>query len=179
MKLGSQSRRRVAAAAAVACVAIGVPVGALAASAPHAAAIARCNNSNTYVWFADAPNGTAGAIFYPVEFTNIGSKSCTLYGYPGVSAVNSKGKQLGPAAARLTMTHHTVTLKPDQTVSANLGILPPGFKPGCKTATAAGFKVYPPNETGGQVVSNLSFPICKNKGGSLTVYPVTKGISVP
>lgn len=179
MRLGIHARRRLAVAAAITSVAIGVPVGAVAASAPHSAAVARCNNGDTDVWFADAPNGTAGAIFYPVEFTNLGAKSCTLSGYPGVSAVNSKGKQLGPAAGRLTLTHHTVTLKPDQTVSAMLGILPPGFKPGCKMATAAGFRVYPPNETGGQVVANLSFPICTNRGGSLTVYPVTTGIGVP
>jgi len=179
MKLGTHARRRLGVAVAIACVAIGIPVGAVAASAPHSAAVARCKNANTEAWFADAQNGTAGAIFYPIEFTNLGSTSCTLYGYPGVSAVNGKGKQLGPAAGRLTLAHHTITLKPDQTVSAMLGILPPGFKPGCKTATAAGFRIYPPNETGGQVVTNLSFPICTNHGGSLTIYPVTKGIGVP
>jgi hypothetical protein len=179
MKLGNHARRRLAAAAAVACAAIGVPVAAVAASAPHSAAVAQCTNGNTQAWFADAGNGTAGAIFYPIEFTNLGSKSCTLYGYPGVSAVNSKGKQLGPAARRLTLAHHTITIKPGQTVSAMLGILPPGFRPGCKTATTAGFRIYPPNETGGQLALNLSFPICTNQGGSLTIYPVTKGIGVP
>jgi hypothetical protein len=178
MKLGHRVRRRLAAAAAVATVAIGVPVGALAASAPHTPAVGQCNNGNTLAWFADNGDGTAGAIFYPVEFTNIGHSSCTLFGYPGVSAVNSKGKQIGPAAKRLTAAKHTITLKPGQTASAQLGILPPGFVSGCKAATAAGFRIFPPNETGGQVAWNLSFPMCKNRS-LLTVYPVTKGIGVP
>jgi hypothetical protein len=178
MKLGTHARRRLAAAAAVACAAIGIPAGALAASAPHSAAVAQCNNNDTYAWFADAPNGTAGYIYYQVEFTNTGSKSCTLYGYPGVSAVNGKDKQLGPAARRNGGTRHTVTLKPHQTASATLGILPPGFISGCKTATAAGFRIYPPNETGGQLALNLSFSVCKNKR-TLTIAPVTSGIGVP
>jgi len=178
MKLGSHARRRLAAAAAVAVAAIGVPVGALAASAPHSAAVARCNNGNTYAWFADASNGTAGYIYYPVEFTNVGHSSCTLYGYPGFSAVNGKAKQIGPAAKRSGGTPHTVTLKPGQTASAMVGILPPGFVTGCKTATAAGFRVYPPNETGGQLMLNLSFAVCTNKR-TLTIGAVTKGIGVP
>jgi hypothetical protein len=179
MKLGSHARRRSAAAAAIACVAIGVPAGALAASAPHTAAVARCTNANTDVWFADSGDGALSLIYYPVEFTNIGSKSCTMYGYPGVSAVNGKNKRLGPAATRseATATPHTVTVKPHQTVSAELGIPPQGFVP-CKEGTAAGFRVYPPNETGGQLVLNLSFSVCKNKS-TLTIGPVTKGIGVP
>jgi Domain of unknown function (DUF4232) len=178
MKLGSHARRRLATAAAVASVAVGVPVAAVAASAPHAAAVAQCKNSNTYVWFADAPNGTAGYIYYPVEFTNTGHSSCTMYGYPGFSAVNGKDKQLGLAAKRSGPKPKTVTLKPGQTASAMAGILPPGFVSGCKTATTAGFRVYPPNETGGQLVLNLSFSVCKNKR-TLTIGAVTKGIGVP
>jgi Protein of unknown function (DUF4232) len=178
MNLGIQGRRRLAAAAAIASVAVGIPVAALAASAPRAATVA-CNITTTDVWFADAPNGTAGAIYYPVEFTNLSSSACTMHGYPRVLAITAKGKKLGPAAADLTMTQPTVTLKPNQTASAMLGILPPGFKPGCKTATAAGFRVSPPSETGSRPVLNLSFPICTNQGGSLTIYPVTKGIGVP
>jgi hypothetical protein len=197
MKLGAlrfavNPRRRVAVAAAVACVAIGVPVGAAAASAPHASAphasaphasaphasaVAQCNNNDTYAWFADAANGTAGYIYYPVEFTNTGSSSCTLSGYPGFSAVNGKLKQLGPAAKRSGAKPATVTLKPGQTASAMVGILPPGFVTGCKKATAAGFRIYAPNETNGQLALNLSFSVCTNKR-TLTIGAVTKGIGV-
>jgi hypothetical protein len=182
MRIAVNSPRRLAVAAAIACVAIGVPVGAAAASAPRAAvphtgAVAQCNNSDTYAWFADAANGTAGYIYYPVEFTNTGSSACTLYGYPGFSAVNGKLKQLGPAAKRSGAKPATVTLKPGQTASAMVGILPPGFVTGCKKATAAGFRIYAPNETNGQLSLNLSFSVCTNKR-TLTIGAVTKGIGV-
>lgn len=179
MNLGTRARRRLAAAAAIACVAVGAPVGALAASsAQGAVATPRCGNSATYVWLALAPNGTAGAIYYPVEFTNISHRTCTLYGYPGVSAISAKGKQIGPAARRASATPHTVTLKPGQTASAALGVLPTGFLSGCHTRAADGLKVYPPNETGKQTVGSFSFKACANKG-VLTIYPVTKGIGIP
>lgn len=178
MRFGIHMRRRLAVAAAIASVAIGVPVGAVAASAPHTATVAQCNNNNTYVWFADAPNGTAGPIYYPVEFTNIGKSTCTLYGYPGVSAVNTNLKQVGAAAARVRSSRSTVTLKPGQTANAMLSILPKGFLPGCKTAAVDGLFVYPPNETGGQFVLNFSFWVCKNKS-TLRISPVTSGIGVP
>src|SRR5579871_6870941 len=29
-------------------------------------------------------NGAAGTLYYPVDFTNVSSAACTLYGYPGV-----------------------------------------------------------------------------------------------
>jgi len=178
MRLGIQARQRLAIAAAIASVAIGVPVGAVAASAPHAATVAQCTNSHTYAWFADASNGTAGYIYYPVEFTNTGSSTCSMYGYPGFSAVNGKLRQLGPAAKRSGPKPATVTLKPGQTASALVGILPPGFVTGCKAATTSGFKVYAPNETLGQFVLNLSFSVCKNKR-TLTIGAVTKGIGIP
>jgi hypothetical protein len=172
------TRRRFATTAAIACVAAGAPVGALAASAPQTAAAAQCTNAHTYVWLALAPEATAPTIYYPVEFTNIGHTTCTLYGYPGVSAVSAKLKQLGPAAERVTATRHTVTLKPGQTANAILGVAPPSVFAGCHTRAADGLKVYPPNETGKQYVAWFSFPACSNKS-VLTIRPVTKGIDVP
>ena len=88
-------RGRVFAAAAIACAAIGVPAVALAASSAHSGpAVKACKAAQTYVWFALAPNGAAGTIYYPIEFTNTGA-TCTLRGFPGVAAVGKTGHQLG------------------------------------------------------------------------------------
>ena len=43
-----------------------------------------------------------GAASEVIEFTNVGSTGCTLYGYPGVAALNSQGDQVEQATRRLT-----------------------------------------------------------------------------
>ncbi len=177
MRLTHRTGRVVA--AAVACVAIGVPAVALASSgAGSVAATPRCTASDTYVWLALAPNGAAGTIYYPVEFTNVGSAKCTLSGFPGVAAIGKSEKKLGPAAGRYTATAHTITLKPHQTAHALLGIVEAGNIGGCHTATAAGLQVYPPNQKGKQLVGDFTFTACTNKT-YLYVYPVTAGVGVP
>ncbi len=179
MNVPIRASRRIAAAAAIACAAIGLPAAALAASSsPSHPAIAKCTSAHTYVWLALAPNGAAGHIYYPVEFTNLGSAKCVLFGYPGVSAVTKSATQLGPAAGRYKATPHNVILKPRQTAHALLGITDAGFIAHCTKATSAGLKVYPPNQTGFQLIFNFSFPVCKNKL-FMRVYPVTPGIGVP
>jgi len=160
-------------------VAIGVPAVALASSgARSVAATPQCTAGSTYVWLALAPNGAAGTICYPVEFTNLGSTKCTLSGFPGVAAIRKSGTQLGPAARRIKITVHTITLKPHQTAYALLGISDPGNFTGCHHATAFGLQVYPPNQTVKQMVSSFTYSLCTNKP-YLHVYPVRAGIGVP
>jgi|HubBroStandDraft_2_1064218.scaffolds.fasta_scaffold08073_4 hypothetical protein len=183
----SWPRWRVLAAIAIACSAALVPAVAQAASASHAhpatparPQTAECASGNTYVWLALAANGALGTIYYPVEFTNTGSHSCWLEGFPGVSAVTGSGRALGPAAGRFSATPHRVTLKPNQTAHAALGIIDVGGGTiaGCHLATAGGLAVYAPNQRRRQLVLNFSFRACKNKV-YMHVYPVTSGIGVP
>ncbi len=167
------------AAAVVACTAGVLPAVALASSDGHqAASVAQCKASNIYVWFALAPNGAAGTIYYPIEFTNVGSSTCYLYGYPGVEATNSAGKLVGPPAGRFSITRHNVTLKHNQTAHALVGIVEAGIIGGCKAAQADGFQVYPPNQKSAQFISNFNFSVCKNKV-YMHVYPVQPGVGVP
>jgi hypothetical protein len=182
---GSRPRWKVLAAVAFGCSAILAPAVAQAASASHARPVApaspqtaQCNSGNTYVWLALAANGATGTIYYPVEFTNTGSHSCWLAGFPGVSGLTSSYRILGPAAGRFSATAHRVTLKPRQTAHAVLGIVNSGFIGGCHAATARALGVYPPNQRQRQVVGSFSFPACKNKV-YMHVYPVTPGIGVP
>jgi hypothetical protein len=179
MNLRTRFSRRLAAATAIACAAIGLPAAALgAASSPSHPATRGCTSAHTYVWLALAPNGATGTIYYPVEFTNVGTASCILFGYPGVSAVTKTGHQLGPAAGRFTAKRHNVILKPGQSAHAALGIISDGVIPHCQNATGAGLKVYPPNQASFQFVFNFSFPVCRNKV-FMHVYPVKPGIGVP
>jgi hypothetical protein len=168
-------------AAGLACAAIGVPAVALAASSAHSApAVKACKAAQTYVWFALAPAGAAGTIYYPIEFTNTGSTSCTLRGFPGVAAISKTAHQLGKPAGRFTSAVHTVTLKPNQTAHALVGIIddPAGILGGCHGATAYGLQVYPPNQKQKQVIGSFVFAACSNLS-FMHVYPVQPGIGVP
>src|ERR1700685_271792 len=100
----SLPRWRVLAAVALACSAILAPAAAEAASASHAPPAsharpqtAECNSGDTYVWLALAADAATGTIYYPVEFTNTGSHSCWLQGFPGVSGLARSSPVLCPA----------------------------------------------------------------------------------
>jgi Protein of unknown function (DUF4232) len=119
-------------------------------------------------------NATAGTIFYPLKFVNKSKTSCTLRGYPGVSAVGKRGKQIGNAAKRVPSKFRTVTLKPGKQQSSSIGIIETGnFSPArCKPVTASGLKVFPPNQAKA-VTLKKKFSTCSSKAStSLTVRPV-------
>ncbi|HXO10723.1 MAG TPA: DUF4232 domain-containing protein [Solirubrobacteraceae bacterium] len=119
-------------------------------------------------------NGTAGTTFYPLKFVNTSKTSCTMSGYPGVSAVTSSGKQIGNAAKRIQTKFRTVTLAPGKQQSASIGIVDAGNFPAasCKPVTAAGLKVFPPNQ-GKSVILNKKFSTCSSTATtSLTIRPV-------
>lgn len=179
MNLSSRAVRRIATAAAVACAAIVLPAAALASSSsPSHPATPRCTAAHTYVWLALSPNGALGTTYYPIEFSNIGSTKCVLYGYPGVSGLSKYRHQLGKPAGRITLSHHNVTLRPGQTAHAFLAIVTNGAIAGCHNATGAALKVYPPNQKGAQYVENFTFPACTNKV-YMHVLPMMAGIGVP
>lgn len=165
-----------AAVAASAASAVLIPAAAGAHGAAHAAATSRCRASQLVNWLDTDANGAAGTIFYELQFTNLGT-TCTLHGYPGVSAVSLSGKQLGSPARRVTGTQvKTVTLKRGATVKAALGIEDTGAIPSskCRAVTAAGLRVFAPNATGAQVIP-FPFSACSAGGASsLTIRPVVK-----
>src|ERR1700760_2636144 len=102
---------------ALAAVAAGVTALSLAsgpagaATRASAAATPACQTGGLVVWINTQGNGTAGTIFYTLNFTNLSGHPCTLRGFPGVSAVNLRGGMLGRAATRDTgQTVRAVTL---------------------------------------------------------------------
>jgi hypothetical protein len=167
---------------ATASVAIGAAVVAtasLASAAPRArsAASSPCSASDTQVWLGDGEGGgTAGTTYYPLEFSNIGHRSCTLYGYPGVSAYAGALKQVGSAADRSTSAHSPITLGPSATGHALLGIRDWGAL--CsKPVGVDGLKVYAPGQKSAKEIG-FSFDACAHKG-VLVVGPIRAGVGIP
>jgi hypothetical protein len=138
-----------------------VPVcGAALKSAPN------CPTSGLVVWLNTDGDGAAGSIYYKLEFTNLSGSRCRLTGYPGVSGVDRGGHQLGSAAAHDPATAaHTVLLANGATKTATLRIVEAGNFPStrCHMTTAAGLRVYPPNQTASKVVP-FPFGACARAG---------------
>jgi hypothetical protein len=153
MQLPNLSPRRLAGAAAIACAAALTPVAALAGTAAPAAPAAstpRCPASGLVVWISNV-QGAAGTFYYTLDFTNLSGHACTLRGHPGVSAVNLSGGRIGVPARWGNPGHatlRTVRLAKGATATAVLAITdvdvyPPNV---CHQVTAAGLRVYPPNQ---------------------------------
>jgi hypothetical protein len=94
-------------------------------------------------------SGAAGSTYYTLLLTNRGSAACVLQGYPGVSFVTGAGgQQIGAPAARISGPAPTVQLAPGGSAGAALQIsVASNFGSGCQPASAAGLRVFPPNQT--------------------------------
>ena len=124
MNLRTRSSRRLTAATAIACVAIGLPAVALAAASSPSRPATRRVHCRAHLRVArpwPQRRGQAPSI-YPVEFTNLGTTKCILSGTRRLRS-HQAGHQLGPAAGRFSAKRHNVTLKPGQTAHAALGIV--------------------------------------------------------
>jgi Protein of unknown function (DUF4232) len=92
------------AAAAVGCCAMLLPGMALAATAGPAHAAPRvtapgCETPGLVIWLDTDGGGTAGSVYYNLEFTNLSGHSCTLNGFPYINAVSLTGSLPGSRAA--------------------------------------------------------------------------------
>lgn len=177
----STAARRILATAAVTCAAALVPAAALAAPGQHATpartTIPACATSGLDVWLDTNGSSAAGHTGYKLNFTNLSGSTCTLFGYPGVSGVTLAGTQIGSTASRNGMTPHTVTLANGTTTHAlvvitNTSLFPPSS---CHQVTAAGLKVYPPNQTKARTVP-FPFSACSKIG---TIYLSISPVGFP
>jgi len=181
----SPTWRRVA-AAAIACAAILMPAVALAApghpAAPTASAVPKCATSDLTIWVGVPGDGAAGTTAYQLELSNTSHHTCTLSGFPGVSAVGLGGHQLGrPARRDHSDPTRLVTLRRGATAHALLLIVNVAFFPAaaCHPANAIGLKVFPPNDRAATVVS-FPFKACRKTGPRfLTVRTTVTGAGIP
>ena len=190
MKPTTRAVRRGLAALALTCAVIAIPATALAASASPAkpartaaaAAPSRCGTGALTAWLGIPGDGYAGGAYYQLELSNTSRHVCTLYGYPGVSALAPGGHQLGRAAGRgPAAVSRLVTLGRGATAHVLLQITDvANFPPAsCGKTTAVALRVYPPGATRSLEVP-FTFPACGKRGPVyLHVGTTVSGTGVP
>ena len=169
---------RRAAAAVAAALALGtgsavvVAASASAALAAPSTLIPVCTAGNLAVWVnADAGSGAAGTFYYPLEFTNTSNHTCRTWGWPGVSATNLNGHQLGDAAGRLSnYTPKWVNIAAGGTAHALFAYGNAEVQTsGCKPVNASLIKVYAPNQRTADE-GFFSLPVCTVGGGHVFLH---------
>jgi hypothetical protein len=193
MKPTTRTVRRGLAALALTSAAVVIPTAALAASGgpakpalaarPAAAAVpTRCGTAALTAWLGIPGDGFAGGVNYQLELSNTSGRTCTLYGFPGVSALGPGGHQLGSAAGRdHADANRLVTLGRGATAHAVLRIsdvtaFPPSA---CAETRAVALRIYPPGATRSLKVP-FTFLACSKSGPVyLHVRTTVGGTGVP
>jgi hypothetical protein len=145
-------------------------------SQANGARTSACAASSLVAWLDTNGDGAAGSVYYQLEFTNVSGGSCVLRGYPGVSAVDTAGRQVGSAAGRNAGAPvKNIVLASGGTASALLKIANTGVYPAgrCHSTTAAGFRVYAPGQTASKLVP-YPFQACSKVG---TVYLQVRAVT--
>jgi Domain of unknown function (DUF4232) len=190
----SLTSKRFAASAVIAAAVIAAPALALASGSGHAAqnggqaarnngTPARCKSTAVRAWVGEPGNGTAGSTYYELELSNISKHTCTVFGYPGVSAIAQGDRQLGSAAVREDPgTSQLITLASGETAHFQLRITDVGVysRKACDPVTAVGVQVFPPNDFNSQIVTPFVFSACKRHGPKyLGISPAVPGTGIP
>jgi len=177
----TRGTRRITAAAGIAGALMLAPAVALASAGsparPAAAVTPSCETPGLVIWLDTNGTGKAGTTFFKLHFTNLSGHACTLNGFPFLHAISLAGHQLGRRAVFRKPAPHLVTLANGKTATAVLGIVDTGaFSPSaCRPVTAAGLRVFPPNQTRSKDVP-FPFSTCSRRLGpaSLKVGAVTR-----
>ena len=124
----------------------------------------------------------AGTAYHPMVFTNHGSSTCALRGYPGVAFVApATGRQVGSAASHNPQQSvTTILMTPGSSVSALLGIANyQNFPPGeCLSHPVSGLRIYPPGNTAAAYVPfKTASAACSTQVGQLNVAAVVTGLT--
>jgi predicted small lipoprotein YifL len=109
-----------------------------------------CNADELGLAVAPSANSGAGTIVYDLTLTNMGKRTCTLGGFPGVSLVNANGNMIGlPAERAKNYTEKKLTLAPNAKVKAEMATAnSANFSDGQCKEGAAKIRVYPPSDAG-------------------------------
>jgi hypothetical protein len=182
----STGRRVIAVITAAAVAGLIVATAAFGASSPGAASgaalasdtarlssapVSACQANQLGVWIALAQsNGAAGTIYYPLNFTNVSGRTCSLHGFPGVSAIARSGHQLGsPAGWATRVAARTVVLAPGATAHTILQYRD------AEVSTAVVLRVYPPGQYDATIAA-FDLQVCSHAGPVyMSVEPIRPG----
>jgi hypothetical protein len=107
--------------------------------------------------------GAAGSVYMTLTLTNTGTEPCVLKGFPGVSlAADANGEPIGAPAKRDESTPVAdVLLAPGQGGKAVLRYTHAENYPDCTLTPAAGYRIYPPDDTASLFLAQPT-PACSN-----------------
>ncbi|MDR7083694.1 hypothetical protein J2X01_002989 [Arthrobacter ginsengisoli] len=116
---------------------------------PTTTAPGLCKASGLTASIDSTGGGAAGSIYMKLILTNSGTEPCLLRGFAGVSlTADANGAPIGaPAARDESIPAADVLLAPGQAGAATLRYSQAANHPDCTMAPAAGFRVYPPEDT--------------------------------
>ncbi|MET4095530.1 DUF4232 domain-containing protein [Arthrobacter sp. UYCu712] len=141
-----------------------------ASSAPSSAAAtqagpALCKAANLKGSTDAAGGGAAGSVYMELIMTNSGAEPCLLKGFAGVSlTADANGEPIGAPASRDESTPVAdVLLAPGKAGTATLRYTQAGNFPDCAKTPAAGFRIYPPEDTASLFVADPR-DACDNTG---------------
>ncbi|WP_224094339.1 MULTISPECIES: DUF4232 domain-containing protein [unclassified Arthrobacter] len=139
------------------------PSGTVSSEAP--AAEGQCKADSLTAATDSTGGGAAGSIYEKLILTNSGTTPCTLEGFAGVSlTADANGAPIGEPATRETTTPVTkIELAPGKSAWAELRYTQAGNYGDCTKVPAAGYRIYPPNDTASLFVAE-QHDACSNTG---------------
>jgi hypothetical protein len=125
------------------------PTATPPSSAPAPAGPVLCKAANLTVTEDSTGGGAAGSVYSQLILTHPGSESCLLRGFPGVSlTADANGAPIGaPARQDGASPVADVLLAPGQAGGAEMRYTQAGNYPDCTVTEAAGYRIYPPEDT--------------------------------
>jgi hypothetical protein len=135
-----------------------------------AALIPRCHTAQLRGSFGQDTAG-AGSIFPVLVLRNVGTTTCGVFGYPGVSLLDVRGRQIGHPAVWVPGVRQLVVVRPGGTVSAAMRLLNPGVAGGNCLPRSTTVRAYPPDERGALLIPG-QFQQCM---GVFEVKPLVAG----
>ena len=156
-------------------------LGLGAASAATAATAARPGS-------AGPPGAYPGhEIYYTLEFTNVSDRTCSLFGYPEVSAYQDSPVAGGPIGGRIggtairdtSVRPKPVMLEPGATAHAVLRVGGDTKPAGCTEVTAGELRITLPRQARPSFVAT-HIPVCSQRGhASLSVQAIQARPVIP
>lgn len=139
-----------------------------------------CTSTNLKLALGPGNGAGAGSVYPAIQFTNTGSTTCVMAGFPGVSYVaGNDGHQVGAAATRSGSAGPAVTLAPGAVASALVQEANTGNfdATDCQPIAVRGFRIYAPGNTSAMYLAfSQSQTACSDsKDPQLSVQTVKPG----